>query len=220
MDYFSQGSTADLLLHNNYGPPEEMSVEVFFREEEDMPDVERCAMDICEGKVLDIGAGVGIHSMILQQRGYEVTALEISAAAIQIMNERGVKSILNKDIFGLESGKYDTLLLLMNGIGLVGTLQRLETFLNHVKKLLAHDGQILLDSSDIMYLYEDIPMPEENYYGELTYKYEYQKKEGEWFNWLYVDQLTLGKIADKCGYNSHVIFEDDNDHYLARLTLK
>jgi len=88
------------------------------------------------------------------------------------MNERGVKSILNEDIFALESGKYDTLLLLMNGIGLVGTLQRLETFLNHVKKLLAHDGQILLDSSYIMYLYEDIPMPLCNYYGELKYKYE------------------------------------------------
>jgi len=65
MDYFFQGSTEDLLLHNNYGPPEEMPVEVFFREEEDMPDVERCAMDICEGKVLDIVAGVGIDSMIL-----------------------------------------------------------------------------------------------------------------------------------------------------------
>lgn len=220
LDYFYQGSTADLLLHNHYGPPEEMPVEVFFREEEDMPDVERCAMDICEGKVLDIGAGVGIHSLILQHRGYDVTALEISAEAIQIMNERGVKSILKEDIFALESGSYDTLLLLMNGIGLVGTLQRLETFLKHVKKILAQDGQILLDSSDIMYLYEDIPMPEGNYYGELTYKYEYQEKEGEWFDWLYVDQVTLEDIADKCGYHSQVIFEDDNDHYLARLTLK
>lgn len=219
-DFYYQKTEAPLLLHNSYGAPEEMPVEVFFREHEDMPDLEFCAMDICEGHVLDIGAGVGMHTEILQNRGFEVTALEISEVAIQIMNDRGIKSIIREDIFAFDKEKFDTLLLLMNGIGLVGTIQRLEVFLEHVKKILNPDGQILLDSSDITYLYDDIPRPEGKYFGELSYRYEYKGKVGEWFNWLYIDQATLEDVADKCGYYFQLIFEDENDHYLARLILK
>lgn len=220
LDYYHHQATGPLMLHNSYGSPEEMPVEVFFREEEDMPDIELCAMDICEGNVLDIGAGVGIHSLILQHRGLDVDALEISEEAIMIMEERGVKSIFKGDIFTFNTKQYDTLLLLMNGIGLVGTIQKLEIFLQHVKQILRPEGQILLDSSDIRYLYEDIPMPAEKYYGEIAYRYEYKEKVGDWFDWLYIDQEMLEKIADNCGYFCQVIFEDDNDHYLARLTLK
>ncbi len=220
LDYFHQNATPVLLLHNSYGVPEEMPVEVFFREIEDMPDIELCALDICEGDVLDIGAGVGMHTLILQHRGFDVTALEISEAAIQIMNENGVKSIIKEDIFSFDQRKFDTLLLLMNGIGLVGNINRLEIFLEHAKKILKPDGQVLLDSSDIRYLYENAPPPDDKYYGELSYRYEYKGEVGEWFDWLYIDQLALEDIADKCGYYCQIVFEDDNDQYLARLALK
>lgn len=220
MDYHNGRDVDTLLLHNNYGVPEEMPVEVFFRDEEDMPDVELCALDICEGSVLDIGAGVGMHARILQNRGYEVTALEISKEALKIMAARGVANIIERDIFLFDGKKYDTLLLLMNGIGIVGTIEKLEKFLDHAKTLLNPDGQILLDSSDITYLYEDIPRPEGKYFGELRYRYEYKGKVGEWFEWLYIDQTLLEEIANKKGFDCQVIFEDEDDHYLARLSLQ
>lgn len=220
MDYHNGRDVDTLLLHNNYGVPEEMPVEVFFRDEEDMPDVELCALDICEGSVLDIGAGVGMHALILQNRGYEVTALEISKEALKIMAARGVANIIERDIFLFDGKKYDTLLLLMNGIGIVGTIEKLEKFLDHAKTLLNPDGQILLDSSDITYLYEDIPRPEGKYFGELRYRYEYKGKVGEWFEWLYIDQTLLEEIANKKGFDCQVIFEDEDDHYLARLSLQ
>lgn len=220
MDYHNGRDIDTLLLHNNYGEPEEMPVEVFFRDEDDMPDIELCAMDICEGSVLDIGAGVGMHALILQDRGYEVTALEISIEALEIMAARGVLDTVESDIFFFKSKKYDTLLLLMNGIGIVGTVKKLEKFLDHAKTLLNPDGQILLDSSDITYLYEDIARPEDKYFGELRYRYEYKGKVGEWFDWLYIDQKLLEEIANKKGFDFQVIFEDDDDHYLARLSLQ
>ena len=219
-DFYYKKRVESLLLHNSYGDPEEMPVEVFFREEEDMPDLELCAMDICEGDVLDIGAGVGMHAKILQDRGFEVTTLEISEVAIQIMKDRGIVETVKSDVFQFDQRKFDTLLLLMNGVGLVGSIGGLEVFLEHAKKLLNPDGQILLDSSDITYLYDDIPRPEGKYFGELSYRYEYKGEVGEWFDWLYIDQAKLEEVADKCGYYSQVIFEDDDDHYLARLALK
>lgn len=219
-DYYQKNSVKPLLLHNSYGTPEEMPVEVFFREEEDLPDVELCALDICEGSVLDVGAGVGAHSLILQDRGFKVVALEISEESIEIMSKRGVKGIYKGDIFRFKKERFDTLLLLMNGIGIVGTLNRLEVFLEHVKDILNPDGQILLDSSDIMYLYEDTPKPIGKYYGEISYRYEYKSRKGSWFDWLYIDPITLEEIADKAGYHCQIIFEGEEDNFLARLTLK
>lgn len=219
-DFYYKKTTDSLMLHNSYGDPEEMPVEVFFREEEDMPDLELCAMDICEGEVLDIGAGVGMHTKILQDRGFKVTGLEISEMAIRIMKDRGVVETIKSDVYQFDRRRFDTLLLLMNGIGLVGTIRGLEVFLDHAKKILTADGQILLDSSDINYLYDDLPRQERKYFGELSYRYEYKGEVGNWFDWLYIDQTTLENIADKSGYYFQVIFEDDADHYLARLTLK
>lgn len=208
-----------LLLYNNYGPMEEMPIALFFRDLEEMPEIETMAMDLCKGKVLDIGAGVGSHALILQKRGMDVTAIERSSLAVDIMKHRGVKKAIDGDIFALENKKFDTLLLLMNGIGLVGDLEGLEVFLQHVKNLLHPGGQLLFDSCDILYLYQGGLTPIDRYYGEIFFQYEYKKKKGEWFKWLYVDQETLETLAAKTGWDCQVIYEDDKDQYLARLIL-
>jgi SAM-dependent methyltransferase len=212
-----QGSR--LWIHNKYGEKEEMPVEAYFREEDDMPDLEWLALNECRGTVLDIGAGAGSHALLLQERGYDVTALEISPLAAAVMRERGVKSIVEADIYKYGDIKYDTLLLLMNGIGLAGTIEGLKTLLDHLKKLLDKGGQILFDSSDIAYLYEgNIPESGE-YYGELWYQYEYNGRKTDWFKWLYIDEVSLQKIANELGYQMEVLLEDEYGQYLVRLTL-
>jgi len=208
-----------LWIHNKYGEKEEMPVEAYFREEDDMPDLEWLALNECRGTVLDIGAGAGSHALLLQERGYDVTALEISPLAATVMRERGVKSMVEADIYKYEDIKYDTLLLLMNGIGLAATIEGLKTLLDHLKKLLHKGGQILFDSSDIAYLYQgNIPEGGE-YYGELWYQYEYRGRKTDWFKWLYIDELSLQKIANELGYQMEVLLEDEYGQYLVRLTL-
>lgn len=208
-----------LWIHNKYGEKEEMPVEAYFREEDDMPDLEWLALNECRGTVLDIGAGAGSHALLLQERGYDVTALEISPLAAAVMRERGVKSIVEADIYKYGDIKYDTLLLLMNGIGLAGTIEGLKTLLDHLKKVLHKGGRILFDSSDIAYLYEgNIPEGGE-YYGELWYQYEYRGRKTDWFKWLYIDELSLQKIANELGYQMEVLLEDEYGQYLVRLTL-
>jgi len=217
-DYFKKGKAAVLWLHNSYDEPEEMPVDIFFRTPEEMPDLELEALKLCRGKVLDVGAGVGSHALVLQQNNIDVTAIDISATAAKIMQLRGVKNAAALDIF-FTTGKYDTLLFLMNGIGLTGTLAGFVAFLTQVKSLLNPNGQLIFDSSDISYLYEGRPQPTNTYFGEVSYCYEYNHQKGNWFDWLYLDQATLTHLAKQNGWKCEIMFDDGEDQYLARLTL-
>jgi SAM-dependent methyltransferase len=217
--YFENGSIAKLWINNTYGPEEEMPLEVYFRTEDELPDLEVMALENCHGKVLDIGAGAGSHALILQSRGLVVTGLDVSTLAVDIMSRCGVKHAIAGDIFNYRDDNYDTLLLMMNGIGLCGTIERLRSFLQHAKTLLAKGGQLIFDSSDIAYLYDGALPHSEGYYGELSYQYAYRGHKTEWFKWLYIDPDKLAAIAGEEGWITEVLFEDNMDQYLARLTL-
>ncbi|MBE7175095.1 MAG: class I SAM-dependent methyltransferase [Mucilaginibacter polytrichastri] len=215
-DFYEKKSREKLWLHNSYGEPEEMPVSVFFRPEKDMPDLEQYALDLCRGTILDIGAGVGSHALALQ-KNFDVTALEINPQACAIMKKRGVKKALCDDVFDYTGERFETLLMLMNGIGLCGNIEGFRRFLAHARNLLLPGGQLLFDSSDITYLYEDLPKPANRYFGEIAYRYEYRKHSGEWFNWLYLDQEMLFSLLKTERWDGQVIYEDDNAQYLARI---
>lgn len=207
-----------LLLHSSYGDIEEMPVEVFFREEEEFPELEFIALSLCDGSVLDVGAGVGSHALYLQNKGFNVTALEISNAACNIMKERGIEKIKQQDFYHLKDAKYDTILFLMNGIGLAESIEGFRSLLSHAKTLLTGKGQLLFDSSNISYLYDEyhIQRPT-HYFGEIEFQYEFNGVKGRPFKWLYLDQETLIKIAHEESWVVQVLFEDEDDQYLVRM---
>ncbi|WP_183559070.1 class I SAM-dependent methyltransferase [Mucilaginibacter sp. SP1R1] len=219
-DHYYNKPKHKLWINNQYGPKEEMPIDIYFRHEDDMPDIEWLALNECRGHVLDVGAGAGSHALILQERGFTVTALDISALAADVMQARGVNTVITADIFEYQLQQYDTLLLLMNGIGLTGTLLNLKVFLQHARQLLSQGGQLLFDSSDIAYLYEDKLPDNGKYYGEIQYQYQYNQQKTDWFPWLYADEKTLFALADEMGYDMEVLLEDEFKQYLVRLTLK
>lgn len=218
-DYFKRNNSAKLWINNKYGDKEEMPLDVYFRGEDELPDLEAYALSRCMGTVLDIGAGAGSHALILQELGYEVTAMDISGLAVAVMQQRGVKDAIEWDIFNYSEQKYDTLLLMMNGIGLCGTIEKLRLFLQHTKKLLNPGGQLLFDSSDIAYLYDHKVPATVEYYGELSYQYVYKGHKTDWFKWLYIDAEMLKTVARGEGWKADVLFDDGMDQYLAKLTL-
>jgi SAM-dependent methyltransferase len=195
-----------------------MPVNVYFREADDMPELEWVALQQCRGKILDIGAGAGSHALVLQKMGLDITALDVSPTSAAIMKLRGVKKIIRKDFFKLRAGSFDTLLLLMNGIGLAGTIAGLRQFLAHARKLMGPGAQLLFDSSDIAYLYNRKIPKMDDYYGEVLYQYEYKKQRSDWFKWLFIDKKTLTKIARSEGWSTELLFEDEYDQYLVRCT--
>ena len=203
---------------------DEIPLTTLFRSYEDIPEIERKALDMAKGRILDVGAGAGCHSLVLQERGMDVTAIDISPLSVETMKEREVKKVIEQDFFTLE-GQYDTILMLMNGIGIVGTLERMPEFFRQLDKILAPEGQLLCDSSDISYVFEDeeglIDIPNEmDYYGEHSFRMQYKNTIGEPFDWLYIDEDTLKEKARRYGYTAEVMAEGEHYDYLARITKK
>ncbi len=219
-DFSEEKEVSNLMLNNSYGAPEEMPLWYFFREFDEMPELEKMALSICEGKVLDIGAGTGCHAICLQQMGYEVTAIDTSAPVVDIMKASKVRDARLLDFFLMNDGQFDTLICLMNGIGFIGKKDRLKDFLSQADKLLKNDGQIILDSSDISYLYENEDLPSQRYFGEVSFQYEYNGQKGDWFDWVYLDKDTLALEADVLGWYVYFLHADENGQYLARLVRK
>lgn len=217
-DFYFGRFKNEVWLNNNYGEAEVLPVEAFFREDEDMPDVEIYALNLCKGRVMDIGAGTGIHSLILQRNGFKVVAIEQSEGACEVMKLKGVDNVVCIDVVNYVGERFDTLLLMMNGIGFCGYVMDLKLFLKQAKDLILPEGQILFDSSDVAYLYEDEPEGD-SYYGEIDYQYEYNGKKGDWFSWLYIDANLMKTVANECGWNFQMIYQDEEDHYLGRLSL-
>jgi len=221
-DYLAGDIAAKVAVHNNKGDVEIMPVSYFFRSYEEMPKLEQKALNLCAGKVLDIGAGSGSHALYLQEKDFDITALDIRKGFVDVMIQRGLKSVVCSDIFKFDIHQFDTLLMMMNGIGFSKNFNGLENFLKHAKSLLNNGGQIVLDSSDLLYLYreEDGSLKidlNESYYGEVEYQVEYQGKKGEPFKWLFIDYSNLEFYAEKSGFRSELVFEDEHFNYLARL---
>lgn len=222
-DYQSKGKASRLRVLSSMFDEDEMPVAHLFRTFNQMPRLEQKALSMAKGRVLDIGAGAGCHALALQERGLEVKAIDISPLSCEVMKERGVKDAECVNLFDPQlQGKYDTLLLLMNGTGIAGKLNRLSMLLNRLKELLAEGGQILIDSSDLKYIYEnedgsmdiDLNAP---YYGEVDYQMQYKNIKGEPFDWLYTDPMLLASISKQCGLNCEIVEEGENYDFLARL---
>ena len=223
-DYQLTGTADRLRVFSPMFDEDEIPLATLFRTYEEMPEIERKALDMTRGKTLDVGAGSGCHSLVLQGRGVDVTAIDISPLSVETMRQRGVKKVVEQDFFTI-GGKYDTILMLMNGIGIVGTLERMPEFFRHLDKILATGGQVLCDSSDISYVFEDenglIDYPDTgHYYGELSYRMQYKDTIGEPFDWLYIDTETLRKEAEENGYAVEVVAVGEHFDYMARITKK
>ncbi|MFO8065969.1 MAG: class I SAM-dependent methyltransferase [Bacteroidales bacterium] len=202
---------------------EELPVMYFFRGEDELPEWEKKAMEMCKGRVLDVGAGAGSHALILQNKGFDVTAIDISPGAVEIMKQRGVINAVCKDFFDYnDEKKFDTIAFIMNGIGVAETLDGLKKTFDHCSRLLKPGGQIILESSDLLYLYEQddgsylIDLAGK-YYGEIEYTLAYNNFSGNPFKWLFVDFENMADAAKACGFIPEMIFEGDNHNYLARL---
>ncbi len=218
-DYFYRRKSHPLWVHTSYGTREEIPTAWFFRSPNEFPDLEQYALSLCQGVVLDIGAGVGPHALALQQQNSVVTAIEASTLATEIMIDRGVKRLQNINYLDYSAPRVDTILMLMNGIGLVESLAGLSNFLQWAKNQLQPKGQLLFDSSDIAYLFNRTDFPKDYYYGEVQFQYEYREQYGDWFSWLYVDEQTLQQIAASHGWTCQTLFSDNTDQYLFRLSL-
>ncbi|WP_396142746.1 class I SAM-dependent methyltransferase [Flavobacterium sp.] len=224
LDYQTNNSPEDLITETSISEADEMSVAYLFRSYAEMPKLEQKALQLANGKVLDVGCGAGSHALCLQEKGFDVTAIDISANAIKACKLRGLKKANVQDIMQLEGDKFDTILLLMNGAGMCGKLKNIPNFLQKLKALLSDEGQILVDSSDIIYMFDEdedggkwIPT-DVDYYGEVIFDIAYKGEKEASFDWMYIDYNTLQNAAVANGLKCELILEGEHFDYLAKLT--
>ena len=222
LDYQNGHYTEDIITSTSISDDDILPIPYLFRSFKDMPKLEQRALKLAKGRVLDIGCGAGSHSLYLQEKALNVKAIDISKGAIAVCKLRGV---LNAEVKHLldETETFDTILLLMNGTGIFQELSQVSKYLNHLKSLLKPNGQILIDSSDIKYMYEDDDGgfwmdAHANYYGELDYFLKYKGKEESPMKWLYLDFNTLKLACQTVGLKCELILEGAHFDYLARLS--
>lgn len=224
-DYYYQENSEDLQTETSISELDDLPVSYLFRDYQEMNALEKKALDLSFGKVLDVGSGAGSHSLYLQnERKLEVTALDISPKSIEVCKARGVKNAICEDLLQFSEKDFDTILLLMNGTGIFQSLEHIDQYLQKLKSLVAENGQILLDSTDILYMYDQdeeggVLVPATGYYGELDYYLHYKGESELPMKWLYLDFDTLENAAIANGFKIQKI-EQLEDSYLAQLTLK
>lgn len=223
LDFQTSNSPEDLVTETSISEADEMSVAYLFRSFKEMPELEQKALQLCKGKTLDVGCGAGSHSLYLQnERHLDITSIDISRNAIEACQLRGLKNAQVQNILDFKEATFDTILLLMNGTGIFGTLNEAPKYLQKLKSLLKPNGQILIDSSDIIYMFDEDEdggkwIPGNGYYGELTFTVSYKNETEEPFPWLYLDYNTLQNAAFSNGLQCEMIFEGEHFDYLSRL---
>ncbi len=224
-DYYHNDTPEDLQTETSISELDELPVEYLFRDFDNMNAIEQKALQLSEGKVLDIGAGAGSHSLYLQnEKNLDVSALDISPKSIEVCTLRGVKKTVAENILNFSGETFDTILLLMNGTGIFESLPKIDTYLQKLHTLLNDNGQILIDSTDILYMFDrdedgGVYIPAGGYYGELDYIVHYKGESEEPIKWLYLDFNTLKNAAVNNGFNIEKVLQDE-DSYLAKLTKK
>jgi len=225
LDFFNGDTSAKVAVRRDDGLTDDLPASVFFRKPSDFSPLEKIALGLCRGYVLDVGAGAGCHSLALQDRGMRVLAIDVSPHAVEIMTKRGVKEIQLADVLEFDEGPFDTLLMMMHGIGVVEDLSGLDRFLRHAHDLLNPDGQIVCDSLDVRcsdnprhLAYQEANRRAGRYFGEIRMQFEYEGQMGAPFGWLHVDPGTLMDHARGMGWSGQVVYREDGGDYLAQLT--
>ena len=224
-DYYAKGQSAKLRVFSSQFEEDEIPTEQLFRTFDEMPELEQEALQLAKGKILDCGAGSGCHALALQEMGKDVEAIDISPLSVEVMKKRGVQQAYQINLFDENYlQKFDTILMLMNGSGIIGKLENMGAFFTKMKQLLNPGGCIYMDSSDLRYLFEDEDCSflvdlAAGYYGEIDFRMQYKQIKGEPFDWLYVDFQTLSYYANENGFKAEMVKEGEHYDYLACLKM-
>lgn len=226
LDYQTNNLPEDIITETSISEADEIPISYLFRTYDEMPKLEQKALQLAKGNVLDVGCGAGSHALALQtERSLEITAIDISENAVKACQLRGLKNVFVQSILDLDvTIKFDTIILLMNGTGIFGTLKETGNYLQKLKSLLNENGQILIDSSDLIYMYDQdedgaYSIPADGYYGELTFTVQYKGETENAFPWLYLDYNTLQNAAIANGLQCELIMEGEHFDYLAKLSV-
>lgn len=226
LDFHSGSRDATFTIRRNDGFQQRVPAAPFF-DLEHYPALEKRAMDQCHGSILDIGSAAGRHSLELVRRGLKVTSLDILPEMEGILKDRGQTDVVIADVLQFSGRRFDTLLMLMNGIGMAGSMEGLTRFLQHAHDLIFPGGQIVCDSIDVSVTtdpqhiaYRESNIGSGRPAGQQAFMMEYDGEDSVRFDWLHIDFQSLMHLGEATGWDAALLETEDSGHYLCKLMEK
>lgn len=208
-DHVDKAHPVDIEFRRDDGEIYRQSSEDYFAAPDDLDELEAIALQSAKAPVLDVGAGCGRLTLLLQATDIAVTALDVSPDMVALMRSRGVQHVIQGDALTIDTGHYATILMLMETVGLAGDVDRLGLLLHNLSRRLTPTGQIVCDAC---------PLIETGATASVQLQIRYGVHVGPIFDWLYVDMQTFAEVAAQHGLSLEIGYlDEDNGHYLARL---
>ena len=203
---------------------------LYFSEYEAWSDLERRAVDLARGKVLDIGCGAGRHALYLQSKGFEVTGIDNSPGAIKVCKLRGVKRAIVRpiqEVGKFPKGAFDTILMLGNNFGLFGSAENARALLKEMSRITAPEAQIIAGTLN-PYLtdkkehleYQRFNRRRGRMAGQIRFRIRYGKAVGEWFDYLFVSPEEMRKILETTDWQVREFIMNEGANYFAVIEKK
>jgi SAM-dependent methyltransferase len=205
----------------------EIETEEYFTLEGELAELDRQALALARGRVLDVGAGAGRHALALQAKGCEVVAIDVSPTCVALCRERGVRDARELDVMTLAGGacediaealgRFDTIFFGMQTLGVAGGVVPLGRLLAGLRRLLLPGGAVIADSSELRVAWEGDEADRSPTRGEIVLSTRYRGLRGEPFPWLYLAAEDLAAIAREAGFEIETSGRVSSGEYLALL---
>ncbi|HLK06283.1 MAG TPA: methyltransferase domain-containing protein [Candidatus Angelobacter sp.] len=189
---------------------------------------ERQAIKLAKGRVLDIGCGAGRFSLHLQQKGFDITGIDISKGAVKVCELRGVKNVrlMSIDEIGkFKPGSFDTVIMMGNNFGLFGGFKKAKRLLKQLHTITSADGQIIAETVDpyqtndpLHLAYQRRNRAQGRMSGQLRIRIRHQNAIGAWFDYLLVSQQEMKTILAGTGWQISKVLPDKGPGYTAIIT--
>lgn len=198
----------------------------YFAPFEKWPSVERRAMQLVHGRVLDVGCGAGRVALHLQARGHEVVAIDISPLAVKTCRLRGVRDtrVCSVTRISRRLGEFDTIVMLGNNFGLFGNPRRARWLLRRFHGLTSPGARIVTESRNP---YKGATAEHRQYHqlnrrrgrlpGQLRLRVRYGHARTPWFDYLIVSASEMREIVAGTGWRVAKLIEESNPIYIAVL---
>lgn len=203
--YESHVATVEIIERDDHYIDIGSEMGMYFSEYEQWSDFERQAIALAEGRVLDIGCGAGRHSLYLQEKGFNVTAIDNSPGAIEVCKLRGLKNAIVKSVAYIdefEPNSFDTILMLGNNFGLLGDAENAKLILEKMSRIASSEAQIIAGTCNPYKTnnpehleYHELNRQRGRMPGQIKMRIRYGKTIGEWFDYLFVSPEEMQEIV-------------------------
>jgi len=177
-------------------------------------------MEFVKGRVLDVGCGAGRHSRYLQEKGLDVTGIDVSPLAIKVCRLRGLRKVKQMKVEDIDfkPNAFDTIIMMGNNFGLFGSFNKAKRLLRKFHKMTSENAVIVADTRDpyktdnpAHLAYHERNRERGRMGGQVRIRVRFRKHVGRWFDYLMVSREEMKAILRGTGWKVKEFIDSESD---------